>query len=86
MKLEICIDSYESFLNAKKAGVDRVEICQALELDGLSPSVGLVSMIEDSDLEKFVMIRPRSGDFFYCSYITSPSLYLRGFDQNIELK
>lgn len=65
MKLEICIDSYQSFLNAKKAGADRVEICSALALDGLSPSVGLVSLIEEADLEKFVMIRPREGDFSY---------------------
>lgn len=65
MKLEICIDSYQSFLNARDAGADRVEICSALALDGLTPSVGLVKLIEESDLEKFVMIRPREGDFFY---------------------
>lgn len=65
MKLEICIDSYKSFLNAKNAGADRVEVCSALALDGLSPSLGLVSLIEDYKLEKFVMIRPREGDFFY---------------------
>lgn len=64
MKLEVCIDSYESFKNSKIA--DRVEICSALSLDGLSPSVGLISLIEkEKDIEKFVMIRPREGDFFY---------------------
>lgn len=67
MKLEICIDSYESFLNAKDA--DRVELCSALSLDGLTPSPGLVSLIEEEkDIEKFVMIRPREGDFFYNDY------------------
>lgn len=59
MKLEICIDSYQSFLNAKRAGADRVEVCSSLALDGLTPSVGLVSLIEDSKMEKFLMIRPR---------------------------
>lgn len=65
MKLEICIDSYQSFLNAKRAGADRVEVCSSLALDGLTPSVGLVSLIEDSKMEKFLMIRPREGDFSY---------------------
>ncbi|MDD7464190.1 MAG: copper homeostasis protein CutC [Anaerococcus sp.] len=65
MKLEICIDSYQSFLNAEKAGADRVEVCSSLALDGLTPSVGLVSLIENSKLEKFIMIRPREGDFSY---------------------
>ena len=66
MKLEICIDSYESFINAKEAGANRVEICSCLDLDGISPSVGLVSKIsEDKNIEKVVMIRPRPYDFFY---------------------
>ena len=66
MKLEICIDSYESFINAKAAGANRVEICSALDLDGISPSVGLVSKIsKEKNIEKVVMIRPRPYDFFY---------------------
>ena len=66
MKLEICIDSYESFINAKGAGADRVEICSALDLDGISPSVGLVSKIsKEKNIEKVVMIRSRPYDFFY---------------------
>lgn len=66
MKLEICIDSYESFINTKEAGADRVEICSALDLDGISPSVGLVSKIsKEKNIEKVVMIRPRPYDFFY---------------------
>lgn len=69
MKLEICIDSYESILNAKKAGADRVEICQALDLDGLTPSLGLINQaIKIQNIEKFLMIRPRSGDFLYDDY------------------
>ncbi len=66
MKLEICIDSYESFINAKEACANRVEICSALDLDGISPSVGLVRKISrDKDIEKVVMIRPRPYDFSY---------------------
>lgn len=66
MKLEICVDSYESFINAKEAGANRVEICSCLDLDGISPSVGLVSKIAgDKNIEKVVMIRPRPYDFSY---------------------
>lgn len=66
MKLEICVDSYESLLNSKNAGANRVELCSALELDGLTPSIGLVDLATSMDeVEVFVMIRPRGGDFCY---------------------
>ena len=66
MKLEICIDSLESFDNAVAGGADRVEICSALFADGLSPDLGLVSYACKNDkIEKFVMLRPRDGDFTY---------------------
>ena len=66
IKLEICVDSLESFDNAVAGGADRVEICQALFADGLSPDLGLVSYACKNDkIEKFVMLRPRDGDFTY---------------------
>lgn len=66
MKLEICIDSLESFDNAVRGGADRVEICSALFADGLSPDLGLVSYACNNEkIEKFVMLRPRDGDFTY---------------------
>lgn len=66
MKLEICIDSLESFDNAVRGGADRVEICSALFADGLSPDLGLVSYAcKNEQIEKFVMLRPRDGDFTY---------------------
>lgn len=65
MKLEVCIDSYESMISAAVAGANRVEICSALDLDGLTPSIGLVRMCESYDIEKYVMIRPRPGHFTY---------------------
>ena len=66
MKLEICIDSLESFDNAVAGEADRVEICSALFADGLSPDLGLVSYAcKNEKIEKFVMLRPRDGDFAY---------------------
>lgn len=64
--LEVCIESLASAHAARKGGADRLEVCSALGLGGLTPSIGLVSAIQDSlDLPAMVMIRPRHGDFCY---------------------
>ncbi len=66
MILEVCVDSYKSLITAKKAGADRIELCSALDLGGLTPSYGLMAQaMEVKDIEIFVMLRPRSGDFTY---------------------
>ena len=66
MILEVCVDSFSSLKTALEAGADRIELCSALSLGGLTPGYGLLKMAEKvKDKEIFVMIRPRSGDFFY---------------------
>ena len=66
MILEVCVDSYKSLLTAKKAGADRIELCSALNIGGLTPSYGLMKQAKDLEgIEIFVMIRPRSGNFLY---------------------
>lgn len=66
MILEVCVDSYKSLLIAKEAGADRIELCSALNIGGLTPSIGLMKKAsQHGDLEIFVMVRPRSGDFLY---------------------
>lgn len=65
-QLEICVDSFDSTRTALKAGADRVELCSALELGGLTPSYGLIERaahLKNKDI--YVMIRPRAGDFNY---------------------
>lgn len=53
-------------LTAQKAGADRIELCSALNIGGLTPSLGLMGKAREVEgLEIFVMIRPRSGDFLY---------------------
>ncbi|MGB0522229.1 MAG: copper homeostasis protein CutC [Flammeovirgaceae bacterium] len=65
MKFEYCIDSLEGALAAKKYGADRVELCSALQIGGLTPSYGLIQSCTQVGIEVHAMIRPIEGDFVY---------------------
>ena len=65
-KLEVCVDSVESIRNAERGGACRLELCSALSLGGLTPSVGLLGVAKRlTRLPVFVMIRCRDGNFVY---------------------
>ena len=64
--LEICVDNWQSAVNAQDGGADRIELCSALSEDGLTPSLGFAKLcVEVLSIPIFAMIRPRSGDFHY---------------------
>lgn len=64
--LEICADNYQSILNAEKAGANRLELCSALGVDGLTPSPSLVKFAKTNFSGSLqTMIRYRAGDFYY---------------------
>jgi copper homeostasis protein len=63
--LEICVDTIEGVLAAKRGGATRVELCASLSEGGLTPSVGLMKSAAASDIPCFAMIRPRSGMFHF---------------------
>ncbi len=64
--LEVCCGTLEDALAAEAGGADRVELCAALELDGLTPSLGTVMEARERlDIPVVVMLRPRTGDFRY---------------------
>ena len=66
MKVEVCVDSILSIQNAYAAKVDRIELCSALEVGGLTPSNGLIKEAIDIKLLPIhCLIRPRPGHFFY---------------------
>ncbi|CAD0204851.1 unnamed protein product [Chrysodeixis includens] len=46
-RLEICIDSLESAINAIHGGADELEVCSSLSEGGLTPTVGLVKQIKE---------------------------------------
>lgn len=68
MQYEVCIDSLDGALAADKYGADRVELCSAHEVGGLTPSIGLAKVcIEKSNQAVYAMVRPEAGGFVYSS-------------------
>lgn len=66
MTLEIAANSVASALAAQQGGGDRVELCTALELGGLTPSHAQIALARERlRIPLYVLIRPRAGDFLY---------------------
>jgi len=65
MKLEVCVADPQSLAAAVAGGAERIELCSALELGGLTPSVGLMTLAAEAGIETYVLIRPRPGDFVF---------------------
>jgi len=64
--LEICVDSYASAMAAIEGGADRLELCSALSIGGLTPYPELLQQIRrGSDIPVRCLMRPRAGDFLY---------------------
>jgi copper homeostasis protein len=66
MQLEICANSYQSAMNAQKAGAHRIELCSELSIGGITPSYQLLKKVmKNLHIPVHVLIRPRGGDFIY---------------------
>ena len=64
--LEVCVDSLASARQAIAGGADRLELCAALAVGGLTPYTELLRQIrEESDIPIRCLMRPRAGDFLY---------------------
>ena len=65
MKLEVCVDSVDGMVAAAAAGADRIELCSALEVGGLTPSEGQMARAAELGIPVHALIRSRAGDFCF---------------------
>jgi copper homeostasis protein len=63
--VEICVESLGGVRAARAAGAGRVELCTALDVGGLTPSVGLTALAAKAGIPVRALIRPRAGDFVF---------------------
>lgn len=65
VSLEVCVDSVEGMLAAARGGADRIELCSALEVGGLTPSAGQMARAARLGVPVHALIRSRAGDFCF---------------------
>ncbi len=69
MTCEVVVYNIESAFKAQEGGADRIELCDNPADGGTTPSGGVVEVVrKNMNLDVFVMLRPRGGDFCYSSY------------------
>jgi len=61
--LEVCVDDGAGLASAIAGGADRIELCSALEMGGLTPGPGLIAEAAQAPIPVRAMVRPRPGDF-----------------------
>jgi copper homeostasis protein len=67
MNVELSVDTLAGVVAADALGCDRVELCSAGLVGGLTPSHGLIAAAVARCARVHVMVRPRGGDFAYTS-------------------
>ncbi len=65
MLLEICVEDIAGLKAAIAGGGDRIELCSALAVGGLTPSAGLMAAAAAMPVPAYAIIRPRAGSFVY---------------------
>jgi copper homeostasis protein len=64
-KLEIACFTNTSIQIAFENEADRIELCDQMEVGGTTPSIEMVKFASQFNIPKYIMIRPRGGNFVY---------------------
>lgn len=63
---ESCVETLGDALMAQGRGAHRIELCSALDQDGLTPSKELtMQCVQQLSIPVMAMVRPRGGNFVY---------------------
>lgn len=64
---EVCCPSLDAVVRAVAAGADRIELCEWLEVGGVTPSESLIkdALSIAGSVPVNVLVRPREGNFVY---------------------
>lgn len=66
IRIEICTNGYQSVINAQENAAHCAELCESLEVGGVTPSYGTLKKVaNDMKIPVRVLIRPRSGNYIY---------------------
>jgi copper homeostasis protein len=66
LTLEACVETLEEAMAAEMRGAGRIELCSALDQDGLTPSPELTRLcVQHLHIPIRAMVRPRAGGFVY---------------------
>lgn len=63
--LEVCVEDVRGIAAAVAGGADRIELCAALDVGGLTPPASLVRAAATAPLPVHLLARPRAGGFVY---------------------
>ncbi|MBB3693073.1 copper homeostasis protein CutC [Sphingomonas sp. BK580] len=63
--LEVCVEDTHGIAAAVNGGADRIELCAALDVGGLTPPPSLIRAAAVAPIAVHLLVRPRAGDFVY---------------------
>lgn len=66
-RFELAVQDPAGIDVAARVGADRIELCAALAVGGVTPSAALIERATAGAVPVHVLIRPRGGDFAYSS-------------------
>jgi copper homeostasis protein len=67
INIEVSVDTIDTALAVDTLDIQRIELCSAGALGGLTPGPGLLNTVVERCRNVHVLVRPRAGDFRYTS-------------------